>query len=149
MDNRRVYRTIRMAMKQLFPTEPKGNFARMLTTLAAMVAGIVQARSCQLPAIARKTPDMAKADSRIKRYSRWVQNERIEYQGYYLPFVGELLAHLAAIRELVFVIDGSEVGQGCITLMISLIAESGENAQLNRDHVAQKRREKLVKVIVT
>ena len=34
-DNRRVYRTIRMAMKQMFPTEPKGNFARMLTTLAA------------------------------------------------------------------------------------------------------------------
>ena len=121
MDNRRVYRTIRMAMKQLFPTEPKGNFARMLTTLAAMVAGIVQARSCQLPAIARKTPDLAKADSRVKRYSRWVQNERIEYEGYYLPFVRELLAHLAAIRELVFVIDGSEVGQGCITLMISLI----------------------------
>jgi len=121
VDNRRVYRTIRMAMKQLFPSEPKGNFARMLTTLAAMVAGIVQSRSCQLPAIARKTPDLAKADSRIKRYSRWVQNERIEYQGYYLPFVSELLAHLAAIRELVFVIDGSEVGQGCITLMISLI----------------------------
>jgi len=28
-------------------------------------------------------------------------------------------------------------------------AESGENAQLNRDHVAQMRGEKLVKVIVT
>ena len=121
MDNRRIYRTIRMAIKQLLPTEPKGNYARMLTTLAAMVAGIVQARSCQLPAIARKTPDTAKADSRIKRYSRWVQNEHIEYEGYYLPFVSELLAHLAAIRELVFVIDGSEVGHECITLMISLI----------------------------
>lgn len=121
MDNRRVYRTIRMAMRQLFPTEPKGNFARMLTTLAAMVAGIVQARSCQLPAIARKTPDQAKADSRIKRYSRWTQNEHVEYEGFYLPFVSELLAHLAAIRELVFVIDGSEVGHECITLMISLI----------------------------
>src|SRR5664279_4246476 len=121
MDNRRIYRTIRMAIKQLLSTEPKGNYARMLTTLAAMVAGIVQARSCQLPAIARKTPDGAKADSRIKRYSRWVQNERIEYEGYYLPFVIELLAHLAAIRELVFVIDGSEVGHECITLMISLI----------------------------
>lgn len=121
MDNPRVYRTIRMAMKQLFPTELKGNFARMLTTLAAMVAGIVQARSCQLPAIARKTPDQAKADSRIKRYSRWMQNEGIEYEGFYLPFVSELLAHLASIRELVFVIDGSEVGHECITLMISLI----------------------------
>lgn len=121
MDNRRVYRTIRMAMKQLLPTEPKGNYARMLTTLAAMVAGIVQARNCQLPAIARKTPDLAKADSRIKRYSRWTQNKHVAYEGFYLPFVSELLAHLAAIRELVFVVDGSEVGQACITLMISLI----------------------------
>jgi len=110
-----------MAIKQLFPTEPKGNFARMLTTLAAMVAGIVLARSCQLPAIARKTPDQAKADSRIKRFSRWVQNERIEYEVFYLPFVRELLVHLATIGELVFVIDGSEVGHHCITLMISLI----------------------------
>jgi hypothetical protein len=121
MDNRRMYRTIRMALKQLFPTEPRGNFARRLTTLAALVAGIVQARSCQLPAIARKTPDPAKADSRIKRYSRWVQHEKVEQEAFYLPFVSELLAHLAAIRELVFVIDGSEVGRECITLMISLI----------------------------
>jgi len=36
MDNRRIYRTIRMAMKQLFPTEPKGNFARQLTTMYAI-----------------------------------------------------------------------------------------------------------------
>ncbi len=98
MDNRRVYRTIRMALKQLFPTEPKGNFARRLTTLAALVSGIVQARSCQLPAIARKTPDATKADSRIKRYSRWVQHDKVEQEAFYLPFVRELLAHLAAIR---------------------------------------------------
>jgi len=108
-------------MRQLFPTEPKGNQVRMLTTLAAMVSGIVLGKSCQLPTIARKAPDHAKADSRIKRYSRWIQNERIDYEGYYLPFVSQLLNHLASIRELVFIIDGSEVGQGCITLMISLI----------------------------
>lgn len=120
-DNRRIYRTIRMAIRQLFPTEPKGNKARMLNTLAAMIAGIVQAKSCQLPAIARKTPDQAKADSRIKRYSRWIQNERIEYEGYYLPFVSALLVYLAQAGELVFVIDGSEVGHHCMTLMISLI----------------------------
>ena len=120
-DNRRVYRTIRMAMRQLYPREPKGNIARMLTTLAALVSGIVQGKSCQLPTIARKAPDQARADSRIKRYSRWIQNERVDYEGYYLPFVSQLLAHLAQIRELVFVIDGSEVGHECITLMISLI----------------------------
>jgi len=71
--NRRAYRTIRMAIRQLCSIEPKGNKARMLNTLRAMVAGIVQAKSCKLPAIGRKTPDQAKADSRIKRYSRWIQ----------------------------------------------------------------------------
>jgi hypothetical protein len=50
-----------------------------------------------------------------------MQNELIEYEAFYLPFVSELLAHLAAIREQVFVIDWSEVGQQCITLLISLI----------------------------
>src|SRR5512146_382496 len=120
-DNRRVYRTIRDAIMQLYPGEPKGNTARMLTTLAALVSGIVLGKSCQLPTIARKAPDRAQADSRIKRYSRWIQNERVDYEGYYLPFVQELLYGLAAIRELVFVIDGSETGQGCITLMISLL----------------------------
>jgi hypothetical protein len=120
-DNRRVYRTIRQAMMQLYPGEPKGNTARMLTTLATLVSGIVLGKIRQLPTIARKAPDCAKADSRIKRYSRWIQNERIEYEAYYLPFVESLLHRLAAIRELVFIIDGSEVGLGCITLMISLL----------------------------
>ncbi len=90
-DNRRVYRTIRTALKQMYPTEPKGNTGRMLTTLVALVSGIVQGKSCQLPTIARKAPDHAKTDSRIKRYSRWVQNERIAHERYYLPFVRELL----------------------------------------------------------
>jgi hypothetical protein len=120
-DNRRVYRTIRTSMKQLFSVEPKGNQARMLTTLAAMVSGIVLGKSCQLPTIARKSPDQAKADSRVKRYSRWIQNKRVDYESYYMPFVQELLVRLAAIRELVFVIDGSEVGHNCIVLMISVI----------------------------
>ena len=120
-DNRRVYRTIRMALKQMYPTEPKGNLARMLTTLAALVSGIVLGKSCQLPTIARKAPDQAKADSRIKRYSRWIQNERVDYESYYLPYVSQVLVNLARIRELVFIIDGSEVGHECITLMISLI----------------------------
>ena len=108
-------------MKQLFPTEPKGNFARHLNTLAAMVSGIVQGKSCQLPTIARKAPEAAKVESRVKKYSRWLQNERTGYEAYYLPFAQEILEKLAPIRPLVFTIDGSEVGHNCITLMISLV----------------------------
>ncbi len=103
---------------QLYPGESKGNLARQLTILAALVSGIVMGKSCQLPTIARKAPDGAKVDSRIKRYSRCIQNERIDNDAYYLPFVQELLYRLAEIREPVFIIDGSEVGQGCITFYL-------------------------------
>ena len=120
-DNRRVHRTIRKAMKQLFPTEPQGNFARHLNTLAALVAGIVQGKSSQLPTIASHAPETAKAESRVKKYSRWLQNERVGYEAYYLPFAQEILTKLANIRPLVFMIDGSDVGHHCITLMISLV----------------------------
>lgn len=120
-DNRRIYSTIRNALRQLYPSEPKGNLARHLNTLAGLVAGIVQAKSCQLPAIARHTPDLSKPESRIKRYSRWVQNEQVDFEAYYLPFVSQILAHVASLQPLVLVVDGSEMGHGCITLMISLI----------------------------
>ena len=120
-DNRRVYRTIRRAIQQLYPQKLTGQGVRMLTTLAALVSWIVQGKSCQLPTVARKAPDQAMVASRVKRYTRWIQNERVDYEGYYLPFVQQLLGHLTHIRELVFVIDGNEVGHACITLMISLI----------------------------
>jgi len=120
-DNRRVYRTIVKAIRKLYLTEPKGNVALMLTTLAAMICGIIMGKSCQLPTMARKVPDGAKAESRAKRFSRFIQNERIDFESYYLPFVKELLIHLAQTRDLAFIIDGSEVGHECITLMISLV----------------------------
>jgi hypothetical protein len=75
-DNHRVYRTIQQAIMQLYPGEPKGNTARMLTTLAALVSGIVLGKSCQLPAIAGKAPDRVKADSRIKRPLREASSRR-------------------------------------------------------------------------
>jgi hypothetical protein len=120
-DNRRVYRTISLTLKQLFPFKPQGNFARHVNTLAGMVTGIVQGKSSQLPSIARHAPDGTKAESRVKRYSRWLQNERTSDEAYYLPFAQQILANLAQIRPLVFVIDGSDVGHHCMTLMISLI----------------------------
>lgn len=75
-DNRRRYRTIKQALKKLYPTEPRGNQARHLTTLAALISGIVGSRSCQLPAIASKVPEGTRKESRVKRYTRWLQNER-------------------------------------------------------------------------
>jgi len=76
-DNRRRYRAIKNAIKQLYPTEPRGNTARHLHTLAALISGIVGSKSTNLPAVAAKVPDGTKRESRVKKFSRWIKNERI------------------------------------------------------------------------
>jgi hypothetical protein len=119
-DNRRRYRAIRNALKRLYPTEPKGNTARHLNTLAALISGIVGSKSTNLPAIAVKVPDGTKKESRAKRFYRWVKNERINPEVYFLPYADALLTSLASFT-LLLAMDGSEVGRGCLALMVSVI----------------------------
>jgi hypothetical protein len=121
-DNLRRFRSIQQSLKKLYPVEPKGNLLRHLHTLAALMSGIVGSRSCQLPQVATKIVDQKKPESRVKKYSRWLANENIDYETYYLPYVETLLASLTHNgRPLVVVIDGSVVGRGCLTLMLSAV----------------------------
>jgi len=119
-DNLRRYNAIKRALKQLYPGEPTGQQARHLNTLAGMISGIVGSQRVNLPTVAKKVPGRAKKESRVKSYSRWLNNERIEPEIYFMPFAKALLAGLAH-QTLVLAIDGSEVGRGCLTLMISVI----------------------------
>lgn len=120
-DNVRRFRAIHKALITYYPGTAKGNLARHLLTLAALITGIVGSRRAALPEIAAKAPDHAKAESRIKRYSRFLQNEKVTYEGFFLPFLPELLAALAQRGPLVIVFDGSTLGRGCVVLMASVI----------------------------
>lgn len=66
-DNRRVYRTIHAQLGQLYPKDATGRVIQHINTLAGLVAGIVQGKSCQLPTIARKVPALSKPESRVKQ----------------------------------------------------------------------------------
>jgi len=120
-DNLRRYRAIKVALKELHPDEPRGNQVRHLHTLAAFISGIVGSKSTHLPAIAAKVPDGTKKESRVKKFSRWINNERIDFEIYFLPYAEALLANLAAHRTLLLAMDGSEVGRKCLALMVSVI----------------------------
>lgn len=119
-DNLRQYRAIRDALKQGYPGEPQGQSARHLVTLAALISGIVASKSTQLPKVAAKVPDGTKPESRVKRFARWVSNDHITPERYFVPYAEILLAHLAC-QTLVLVIDGSVVGRGCVALMIHVV----------------------------
>jgi hypothetical protein len=116
-DNLRRYRAIRHALAQCYPTASQGNFARHLTTLAALISGIVGSKSSPLPPIATKVPDGAKPESRVKRFTRWLDNDPILEEVYFLPYADVLLRHLA-LQTVVLVMDGSGVGRGGTALMI-------------------------------
>jgi hypothetical protein len=91
-----------------------------LTTLAALISGIVASKSTQLPKVAAKAPTGIKPESRVKRFARWLDNEPILEEGYFWPYAELLLAHVA-LETLVLVMDGSVVGCGCVALMIHVL----------------------------
>ena len=119
-DNLRRYRAICHALMQAYPTSPTGHFARHVQTLAALMSGIVGGKSTQLPHLATKVPDGSKPESRVKRFARWLDNDRILEEMYFLPYVETLLIHLA-LETRVLVMDGSVVGRDCTALMIHVI----------------------------
>ena len=94
-DNLRRYRAIRQALTQCYPDEPTGNMARHLNTLAGFISGIVGSKSSQLPTIAPKLPARAKPESRVKRMSRWLDNEHMKEEIYFVPYAAMLLNHVA------------------------------------------------------
>lgn len=108
-------------MKQLYPAEPKGNLARQLNPLAGRVTGIVLGKSCQLPKMATQAPDDTLPASRAKRFSRGTQNDQVCPERPFLPCIEPLLTNLARPRPLVFSLDGSEVGRGCLTLLVRVV----------------------------
>jgi hypothetical protein len=93
-DNLRRYRAIRDALIQGYRGQPTGLAARHLTTLAALISGIVGSQSTQLPKVATHVPDGAKPESRVKRFARWVDNTYVTAERYFVPYAEVLLAHL-------------------------------------------------------
>lgn len=119
--NRGTYRRIMSSLKQLYPKQLTGRQMRHLTTLTAMMCGIVLSQQSQLEKIARKILEPSRVESRVKKLTRFNQNEFVTQETFYLPFIELLVAGLARTGIVILVIDGSQTGRGCMTLMISIL----------------------------
>ena len=119
-DNLRRSRAIHNALKQASPAQPKGNVARHLPTLAALISGIVGSKSTPLPTLATKVPDGIKPESRVKRFARWLDNANMLAEAYFVPSADLWLSPLA-LQPVVLVMDGSVGGRGGNALMIHVV----------------------------
>ena len=115
-DNDRVYSRVKNQLKKMMPTQPQGH----IVTLAMMIAGIVCGKKAQLGPMSAEVPADIKDKSTERRMRRWVSNEHIEAEAYFMPFAKGVLVNLAC-RPLVLVMDGSTVGRGCMALMVGVV----------------------------
>jgi hypothetical protein len=119
-DNLRRYRAIHQEIRQWYPATLSKSQARHLTTLTMLISGIVGCQHTHLDKVAAHVPSGAKHASRTKRFARFLANDRVTAQIYFLPFATAVMGSLAH-RPLVFIMDGSVVGRGCVALLVSLV----------------------------
>lgn len=91
-----------------------------VVVLAMMVTGIVCGRKAQLSEMSLHVPEKAEPESIAKRFQRFVKNGRVVKSALFMPFTELILAHLADQR-LRITMDASQVGRGCMTLMVAVI----------------------------
>lgn len=120
-DTYRRYGAIKRALLQFYHPHPSGHQERHLNTLVALICGLVGGFHAALPSIAAHAPaGRANEESVIRRFKRWLQHDHHTLDAWFLPVARALLASLAH-QPLLFVMDGSMVGRGCIALMLSVV----------------------------
>lgn len=119
-DNLRRYLAIRDALQQLYPKQLSANQVRHLRTLAALISGIVGSGRTNRPHVASKVPDGKQRASRVKRFERFLKNKRVTQETFFMPLAGALLASLPP-GPLVLVMDASDIGRGCLALVVSVV----------------------------
>ena len=92
-----------------------------IKVLSSMVSSIIFSGRTELQQMALANPESKQHSSKVKQYKRLVINEKVDLETYFFPYIIPLLECLSASGELVFSIDGSVAGRGCMCLMFSVI----------------------------
>jgi hypothetical protein len=123
-DNFKRYNCIKTGLRQLLPKGLKPNELKMLDHLAKLINGIIGSGHTQLPKIAAKDPRAIKTESKIASLKRLLEHQKFSVQLFWLPFVRQFLSGLVKSRsdhQIILVMDGSVIGQGCMALVMSLV----------------------------
>jgi hypothetical protein len=115
-DRYKVYTKVLKTIKPLIKLSHSGH----VVTLAMMITGIVLSKKAQLSEMSSEIPVPAKDKSIEMRLRRWVKQEVLEVEVIYLPFAQQVLCALAHL-PLMLVMDASQVGRGCMVLMVGVV----------------------------
>ena len=113
-----LYKSIKKFVFNLYGNRLSGHLATRANKLVNIIYGILRSGACNLSKIASKIRGFLKFPSKIKSIKRWIISPHNSYDVHYQAFAKALLEGLSRQRELVFAIDGSVMGDGCITRLL-------------------------------
>lgn len=118
-DRMKVYTKILKTLKQELKMFHQG----YIVTLAMMITGIVMSRKAQLSVMSDEIPHGAKNKSIEMRMRRFVKQDKVDVEITYMPFAQHILTALDE-EPLILAMDGSQVGRGCMVLMVGVVYHS-------------------------
>lgn len=120
-----LFKRIEKALISLQPPGIKGHALTRITTLTAMVKGMIDKQSCHLNALGSGIENDINDASREMAAKRFVENKHTDYKLHYLPYLSQLLVSIISSISfstgLSIVIDGSQMGKNHVALMLSVV----------------------------
>lgn len=123
MQIKNLYKTIKKFVFSIYSNNLQGHALSRAKTLINLMYGIIKSKKSSLSGISEGIPSRKKFASKIKQLKRWLLSDYNNYDTHFLPLIEVLLEALAKRGELIFAIDGSVLGNGCIGLMINVVFE--------------------------
>lgn len=114
-----MFKGIKKSLRKIYGKKICSSQQSRVTSLCKLVYAIISSRHCSLKHLGEYLPDFTDLESRIKKSKRFLQSKYTDFDTFYLPVLNHLLSRLS-VHEMILMIDGSEVGNGCTALMVSL-----------------------------
>lgn len=133
MQIKNLYKAIKKFVFNLYSNNLQGHALARAKNLINLMYGIMRSKKSSLSGIAEGMPGRTqdkteekdikpkKFASKVKQIKRWLMSQHNNYETHFFPLAVILLEVLAKRGELIFAIDGSIIGNGCIGLMISVV----------------------------
>ena len=122
---KRIFRKILQKLLSLYPKGLKGHALKRVKKLAGLITGMLRKKKCTMAAVGSGLPQHITAFSKEKACKNFLDNAWNDYETHYLPYIQQFLPlfieHACTGSFVYLVIDGSQMGNEHVALMISLV----------------------------
>ncbi len=105
---------------KLYKFAPQGNLLRRLQQHVSMIVSCFETKQSTVDGLSFSKDDTEKKNSLLTNCKRYLKNKWVDYETFFQPLSIFILEKIAPKGEMIFVIDGSQIGNHTV-LMISVL----------------------------